>query len=122
MGDAKRYCEDHSPEGVVSTCALSVCYLSGLNSLSYLPRTDRLPSVVPQLHNVTLKNPIEQVMMGQGGLFRQSNFEKPKTLSVREWAELCARDELRAPGVDEVGLHARANNAGARLSHCGIKH
>ena len=53
-------------------------------------------------------------MLGQGGLFQQQNIEKRKTLSVREWAELCARDELRAPGVDEVGLHARANNAGAR--------
>ena len=53
-------------------------------------------------------------MLGQGGLFQQQNIEKRKTLSVREWAELCARDDFRAPGVEEVGPHARANNAGAR--------
>lgn len=31
-------------------------------------------------------------------------------MSVREWAELCAKDEFRAPGVNEVGLHARSAN------------
>lgn len=33
-------------------------------------------------------------------------------MSMREWAELCAKEELRAPGVDDVGLHARANASG----------
>ena len=31
-------------------------------------------------------------------------------MSVREWAQLCAKDEFRAPGVNEVGLHARSAN------------
>ncbi|KAG7085759.1 hypothetical protein E1B28_003300 [Marasmius oreades] len=48
-------------------------------------------------------------MLGQAGLFRQQNFEKRKTMSVREWAEFCGQDEYRAPGVGEVGLHARSN-------------
>ena len=72
-----------------------------------------MPSVVPQLDNVRLKNPIEQHMLGQGGLFQQQNIEKRRLLSVREWFELCAKDEFRVPGVDEVGLHARANNGTA---------
>ena len=72
-----------------------------------------MPSVVPQLDNVRLKNPIEQHMLGQGGLFQQQNIEKRRLLSVREWFELCAKDEFRAPGVDEVGLHARAHNGTA---------
>ncbi|RPD58315.1 hypothetical protein L226DRAFT_536736 [Lentinus tigrinus ALCF2SS1-7] len=76
--------------------------------------TERLPSVVPQLDNVRLKNPIEQHMLGQGGLFQQQNIEKRRLLSVREWFELCAKEEFRAPGVDDVGLHARANNGVAR--------
>jgi hypothetical protein len=49
-------------------------------------------------------------MLGRGGLFRQENMEKRKVMSVREWAELCAKDEFRAPGVNEVGLHARSAN------------
>lgn len=66
------------------------------------------------LANIKLKNPIEQQMMGRAGLFRQQNIEKRKVMSVREWAELCAKDELRAPGVDDIGLHARATNGTAR--------
>ena len=59
-----------------------------------------------------MKSPIEQHMFGHGGLFRQENVEKRRVMSVREWAELCAKEELRAPGVDDVGLHARANASG----------
>ncbi|EJF57709.1 hypothetical protein DICSQDRAFT_111328 [Dichomitus squalens LYAD-421 SS1] len=76
--------------------------------------TERLPSIVPQLHNVALKNPIEQHMIGQGGRFHQQNIEKRRTLSVREWAELCAHEELRAPGVNDVGVRARATNGAAK--------
>lgn len=53
-----------------------------------------------------VKSPIEQHMLGHAGLYRQQNIEKRKVMSVREWAELCAKDEWRAPGVDEVALKA----------------
>ncbi|TFY51813.1 hypothetical protein EVJ58_g10367, partial [Rhodofomes roseus] len=78
--------------------------------------TDSLPPLNEQLGQVRLKNPIEQHMFGHGGLFRQENVEKRRTMSVREWAELCSKDELRAPGVDDVGLHARSANASAGAS------
>lgn len=77
-------------------------------------RTDALPSVVPQLVNAKVRNPIEQHMFGRGGLFRQENIEKRRIMSVREWAELCSKEDLRAPGVDDMGLHARATNGSAR--------
>ncbi|KAI0631611.1 hypothetical protein C8Q77DRAFT_1159385 [Trametes polyzona] len=83
--------------------------------------TEALPSVVPQLDKVKLKNPIEQHMLGQGGLFQQQNIEKRRVLSVREWAEMCAKEELRAPGVDEIGLHARAANGATRRPRRGRK-
>ncbi|KAI8977854.1 hypothetical protein BD414DRAFT_157532 [Trametes punicea] len=76
--------------------------------------TEALPSVIPQLEKVRLKNPIEQHMLGQSGLFQQQNIEKRRVMSVREWAEMCAKDELRAPGVDDIGLHARATNGSAK--------
>ncbi|OBZ73253.1 Lysine-specific demethylase 4D [Grifola frondosa] len=57
--------------------------------------TDALPSIVPQLGKVKLKNPIEQHMLGRGGLFRQENLEKRRILSIREWTELCAKEDLR---------------------------
>jgi hypothetical protein len=47
-------------------------------------------------------------MLGRSGLFRQENVEKRRIMSVREWADLCSKEELRAPGINEVGLHARA--------------
>lgn len=77
-------------------------------------RKDALPALNDQLANVKIKNPIEQHMLGQAGLFRQENVEKRRHMSVREWAELCGREELRAPGVDDTGLHARAANGSAR--------
>ncbi|KAJ7652264.1 JmjC domain, hydroxylase-domain-containing protein [Mycena rosella] len=73
--------------------------------------TDALPDVKPQLAGVKIKSPIEQFMRGRAGLFRQENMEKRKLMSVREWAELCAKDEFRAPGVDQVGVH---NNPSAQ--------
>ncbi|KAJ7602398.1 JmjC domain, hydroxylase-domain-containing protein [Mycena polygramma] len=74
--------------------------------------TDALPDVKPQLAGVKIKSPIEQFMRGRAGLFRQENVEKRKLMSVREWAELCAKDEFRAPGKDQVGLH---NNPSAQI-------
>ena len=71
-------------------------------------RTDALPSLAPQLAKVKLKNPIEQHMLGCGGLFRQQNVEKRRVFSVREWAELCSKEDRRAPSVEDIGLqHAR---------------
>ncbi|EMD35808.1 hypothetical protein CERSUDRAFT_156544 [Gelatoporia subvermispora B] len=76
--------------------------------------TDKLPSPLDQLGGVKLKSPIEQHMLGRGGLFRQENVEKRRIMSMREWAELCAQEDLRAPGVDDIGLHARATNGTAK--------
>jgi hypothetical protein len=53
-------------------------------------------------------------MLGRGGLFRQENVEKRRRMSVREWAELCDKEEFRAPGIDDVGLHARSARVGLR--------
>lgn len=47
-------------------------------------------------------------MLGRGGLFRQENMEKRKIMSVREWVELCNKEDFRAPAVEEIGLHARS--------------
>lgn len=67
-----------------------------------LNRSAVLPSTVPQLAHVKLRNPIEQQMVGRGGLYRQQNMEKRRIMSVREWAELCAKDDLRAPTIEEA--------------------
>ena len=50
-------------------------------------------------------------MLGHGGLFRQQNVEKRRVFSVREWAELCNKEDRRAPGVDDIGLHNARRNA-----------
>ena len=74
---------------------------------SYIHRIDALPSNKDQLRQVNFSTPIEQHMLGRGGLFRQENVEKRRIMSVREWAELCEKEEFRAPGVEDVGLHGR---------------
>lgn len=68
---------------------------------------DALPRTENQLGDVKIRTPIEQHMLGRGGLFRQENVEKRKVMSVREWAELCEKEEFCAPGVEDVGLHGR---------------
>ena len=50
-------------------------------------------------------------MIGHGGLFRQENLEKRKFMSVREWVDLCRTDDLRAPGVQEVGKRRRRRDS-----------
>ncbi|KAF8910264.1 JmjC domain, hydroxylase-domain-containing protein, partial [Mucidula mucida] len=61
---------------------------------------DALPPMKEQLEDVKIKTPIEQHIAGTGGHFRQENMEKRKLMSIREWAELCAKDDggkMRAP-------------------------
>ena len=70
-------------------------------------RTAALPNVVPQLAPVRVKNPIEQDVLGSAGLYKVQNIEKNRLMSVREWHELCAREELRAPGLHETDRRTR---------------
>ena len=55
-------------------------------------------------------------MPGRSCLYRQQNIEKRKVMSVRERSELCAKDDLRAAGVDDVELKASADSAGGRMT------
>lgn len=68
-------------------------------------------SIVPLLQDVQLKHPIEQHMLGRGGLFQQNNVEKRRTYSVREWSELCNSDGLKPPSRQELEA---ATGRGAR--------
>jgi hypothetical protein len=78
-------------------------------SRAYYPlcRTASLPPTKDQLNGVEIKSPIVQEMLGRAGLFRQVNTEAKgkKSMSLRQWVDLCADDVLRAPGVKEVGVH-----------------
>ncbi|KAG6879106.1 hypothetical protein C0992_005132 [Termitomyces sp. T32_za158] len=76
---------------------------------------DSLPPLKEQLVTAKIRTPIEQHMFGSGGRFRQENMEKRRVMSTREWAELCAKDEFRAPGVGEVGLQARSTYVRPRI-------
>ncbi|KAG8215808.1 JmjC domain, hydroxylase-domain-containing protein [Butyriboletus roseoflavus] len=75
---------------------------------------EALPPISDQLANVKIRSPIEQHMLGRGGLFRQENVEKRRVMSVREWAELCNKEDFRTPGIEDVGLHARSARVGLR--------
>ncbi|KZV82646.1 JmjC-domain-containing protein [Exidia glandulosa HHB12029] len=69
--------------------------------------TAALPSVTAQLDGVRIKNPIEQDVVGTAGLFRVQNIEKRRLMSVREWFELCSKDEMRTPGILDGDRRAR---------------
>ena len=53
-------------------------------------------------------------MLGHAGLYRQQNTEKRKVMSVREMVRVVCKDDLRAPGVDDVELKAAADSVGER--------
>ena len=105
MGSEEWDRQGHPAEGVVSAGAL-VLVTSSLTSFPE-PRKDSLPSIRSELKEVKIKSPIEQIMLGNAGLYRQQNMEKRKTMSVREWAELCGKEEYRAPAVHEVTVEGR---------------
>ncbi|KAG8931016.1 hypothetical protein FRC02_003334 [Tulasnella sp. 418] len=69
--------------------------------------SDALPPVNHQLPSIRLKSPIEQHMIGQAGLFRQNNIEKRRTLNLREWAELCNKETMRAPPIKDGSVRTR---------------
>ncbi|KAK0200413.1 jumonji superfamily protein [Desarmillaria ectypa] len=70
--------------------------------------SESLPPIKEQLNNVKISSPIEQHMQGRAGLFRVENMMRRKYMSVREWVEMCDKEDYRAPGVHEVGLHGRS--------------
>lgn len=50
-------------------------------------------------------------MLGNAGLYRQQNVEKNRHMSVREWAEMCKKEDWRAPTPAELELKAADNPA-----------
>ncbi len=50
-------------------------------------------------------------MEGGGGLFRQCNVEKRKTLSVMEWALMCQKENLKTPSPYQTARNARARHS-----------
>lgn len=71
--------------------------------------SESLPLIKEQLNNLKISSPIEQHMQGRAGLFRVENMMRRKYMSVREWVEMCDREDYRSPGVHEVGLHGRSS-------------
>lgn len=103
LGKSEWNCQSHSSERVVGEHLIKL--LRFIPSIIF--RTESLPSIKDQLAEVKIKSPIEQVIFGDRGLFRQQNIEKRKWMSVREWVELCNKEDYRAPGVREVNLAQR---------------
>lgn len=46
-------------------------------------------------------------MLGQSGLFRQNNVEKRRVMGLKEWAELCGKEELRTPPIVDGQVKTR---------------
>ena len=54
--------------------------------------------------DVRIKSPIQQNMLGQAGLFRQTNVEKNRArpLTIEEWFEKCQSDKFAGPGPKDL--------------------
>lgn len=60
-------------------------------------------------------------MEGRAGLYQSMNIVKRKAMSVREWVELCAKDEFCAPCVSDMGITKPAKNNKTRRERSTVK-
>jgi hypothetical protein len=80
--------------------------------------TDSLPAIPKSaIADVRIKSPIQQNMLGQAGLFRQTNVEKNKSrpLSVKEWYNKSRDKRWAAPGPKDVDVTLDRDSAEARM-------
>ena len=78
---------------------------------------DNLPPIPTRsLANVRIKNPIQQNMLGQAGLFRQTNVEKSKAhpLTIQEWFEKCNDGKFVGPGPKDLNPTLDRDSAAAK--------
>ncbi|GAA5931991.1 uncharacterized protein JCM15063_001094 [Sporobolomyces koalae] len=61
--------------------------------------SDSLPSVLPPLRDIRLKEPIEQHMMGSQGLYRVTNVAKARIWNPAQWKESSMLDKFDAPDL-----------------------
>lgn len=113
MGEKERDCQSDTAQRVV--CAFGTpdydVHLSLNGNSIFTRRTDALPPVNPMLSKLRLRNPIEQHMMGQSGLFRQNNVEKRRNMTLKDWADLCTKDELKALPIKDGNVVTRGQRA-----------
>ena len=116
LGNAKWDSQSRTSERMVSISELCAVTTFSVTCLAYpfrannaspnlccaAHRTDRLPPLNARLAEVRVRSPIEQHMLGHSCLYRQQNTEKRKAMSVREMVRVVCKDDLRAPGVDDV--------------------
>lgn len=79
--------------------------------------TNTLPPIpASSLANVKIKSPIQQNMLGQAGLFRQTNVEKMKNrpLSIKEWFDKCNNPKFAGPGPKDVDVTLDRDSAAAK--------
>ncbi|GAA5828560.1 hypothetical protein JCM11251_000850 [Rhodosporidiobolus azoricus] len=58
-----------------------------------------LPSVLPPLRDIRLREPIEQHMMGSQGLYRVTNVAKTRIWNAAQWKDLAVRDKWDGPDL-----------------------
>ncbi|GAA6019759.1 hypothetical protein JCM10207_009254 [Rhodosporidiobolus poonsookiae] len=61
--------------------------------------SDKLPSTLPPLRDIRLKEPIEQHMMGSQGLYRVTNVAKTRIWNAAQWKDLSLRDKWEGPDL-----------------------
>ncbi|GAA5908962.1 hypothetical protein JCM5296_006834 [Sporobolomyces johnsonii] len=61
--------------------------------------SESLPSVLPPLRNIRLREPIEQHMMGSQGLYRVTNVAKTRIWNAAQWKDTAVMDKWDAPDV-----------------------
>ncbi|KAG0767316.1 hypothetical protein G6F57_003195 [Rhizopus arrhizus] len=60
---------------------------------------DQLPDMTRQLNEIKIKRPITQHIIGNKGVFGQTNIEKRGSYTIDQWFHLCQQREHRPPKI-----------------------
>ncbi|GAA5863810.1 hypothetical protein JCM8547_006072 [Rhodosporidiobolus lusitaniae] len=77
-----------------------------------------LPSVLPPLEEIRLREPIEQLMMGSQGLYRVTNVAKTRIYNAAQWKDMSVLDKYEGPdlkGEREKGDRSERATASATV-------
>ncbi|CAO3623695.1 unnamed protein product [Mucor hiemalis] len=79
---------------------------------------DKLPNTLSKLETIRVHNPIEQHIIGNRGIYKQTNIEKVRPFTIDQWRNICGRIEHKLPNI---GLDRSKFNISSLPKSSGIK-
>ncbi|CEG72987.1 hypothetical protein RMATCC62417_08454 [Rhizopus microsporus] len=67
--------------------------------------SEQLPGLIAdKINDIKIRKPITQHILGNNGIFSQTNVEKRGTFTINQWFELCQQPSHRPPTKKQKGI------------------